>query len=118
MPTGPRSQRITISDNEISRCGRVTPEAVGVFLGDNPNNKIVHNHIYDVFYSGISVGSVQDFGPSQATSNTVEYNHVHDIGQGMLSDLAAIYTCSSPGTRIRYNLVHDVSRREYGGWGI
>ena len=36
----------------------------------------------------------------------------------MLSDVGGIYTCSSPGTRIRYNLVHDVSRRNYGGWGI
>ena len=36
----------------------------------------------------------------------------------MLSDLAAIYTCSTPGTRIRYNLLRDVSRRDYGGWGI
>jgi hypothetical protein len=43
---------------------------------------------------------------------------VHDLGQGMLSDLGGIYSCSTPGTRIRYNLVHDVSRRDYGGWGI
>ena len=36
----------------------------------------------------------------------------------MLSDLAGIYTCSTPGSRVAYNLVHDISRREYGGWGI
>ncbi len=58
------------------------------------------------------------FGPNHAQGNIVEYNHIHDIGQGMLSDLAGIYTCSTPGTRIRYNLVHDVARRDYGGWGI
>ncbi len=118
MPKGPHSQRITVADNEIAHCGRVTLEAVGVFVGDNANNKIIHNHIYDLFYSGISVGSVQDFGPSQATGNIIEYNHVHDIGQGVLSDLAGIYTCSAPGSRIAYNVVHDVMRREYGGWGI
>jgi Right handed beta helix region/GH141 insertion domain len=118
MPKGPHSQRITVADNEISHCGRFTPEAVGVFVGDNAGIKVIHNHIHDVFYSGISVGSVQDFGPCQAADNIIEYNHVHDIGRGMLSDLAGIYTCSSPRTRIRYNVVHDVSRREYGGWGI
>ena len=118
MPIGPHSQRITIADNEIAHCGRFTPEAAGVFVGDNANIQVIHNHIHDLFYSGISVGSVQDFGPSQATVNIIEFNHVHDIGKGMLSDLAAIYTCSTPGTRIRFNLVHDVSRREYGGWGI
>jgi hypothetical protein len=118
MPKGPHSQRITVADNEIAHCGRFTPEAVGVFVGDNANNKVIRNHIYDLFYSGISVGSLQDFGPSQATGNIIEYNHVHDIGQGMLGDMGGIYTCSTPDTRIRYNLVHDVSRRDYGGWGI
>ncbi len=118
MPTGPRSRRVTVADNLIAHCGRFTPEAVGVFVGDNPDNKIVRNHVYDLFYSGVSVGSVQDFGPNQAAGNIVEYNHVHDIGQGLLSDLAGIYTCSAPNSRIAYNVVHDVTRREYGGWGI
>jgi hypothetical protein len=118
MPTGPHSQRITVADNVIAHCGRFTPEAAGVFVGDNADNQIVHNHIFDLFWSGICVGSVQDFGPSQARGNIIEYNHIHDVGQGMLSDVAGIYTCSTPGSRIRYNRVHDVRRRDYGGWGI
>jgi hypothetical protein len=118
MPKGPHSRRITVADNEIAHCGRFTPEAVGVFAGDNAEIKIIHNHVHDLYYSGISVGSVQDFGPAEATGNLIEYNHVHDIGQGILSDLAGIYTCRTPDTRIRFNLVHDVSRRDYGGWGI
>jgi hypothetical protein len=118
MPQGPHSQRITVADNEISHCGRFTPEAVGVFVGDNAHNKVIHNHIHDMYYTGISVGSVQEFGPCQATGNVVECNHVHGIGQGMLSDLAAIYTCSTPDSSIRFNLLHDVARRDYGGWGI
>jgi hypothetical protein len=118
MPKGPHSEQITISDNVIAHCGRFSPEAAGVFIGDNAHNKIVHNHIHDLFWSGICVGSVQDFGPNNARSNIVEFNHVHDIGQGMLSDVAGIYTCSTPRTRIRFNRVHDVRRRDYGGWGI
>jgi hypothetical protein len=118
MPTGPHSRRITVADNEIAHGGRFTPEAVGVFVGDNADNQVIHNHIYDLFYSGISVGSVQDFGPSEARGNIVEYNHVHDIGQGVLSDMGGIYACSTPDSRIAYNVVHDVVRRDYGGWGI
>ena len=38
-----------MADNEIAHCGRFTPEAVGVFVGDNADNKIIHNHIYDLF---------------------------------------------------------------------
>ena len=118
MPNGPHSRRITVSDNEIAHLGRFTPEAVGVFVGDNAECKVVHNHIHDLFYSGISVGSVQDFGPCEATGNVIEYNHIHDVGQGMLSDLAGIYACSTPKSRIAFNVVHDVVRRDYGGWGI
>lgn len=118
MPAGPHSRRITIADNVIAHCGRFSPEAAGIFVGDNADNKIIHNHVYDLYWSGICVGSVQDFGPSHGQNNIVEHNHVHDIGQGMLSDVAGIYTCSSPNSRIRYNRVHDVTRRDYGGWGI
>ena len=118
MPGGPHSRRITVADNEIAHCGRFTPEAVGIFVGDNAECQIVHNHLHELFYTGISVGSVQDFGASQARGNVIEYNHIHDVGQGMMSDLAGIYTCSTPGSRIRFNVVHDVSRRDYGGWGI
>ena len=118
MPQGPHSQRIIVADNEIAHCGRFTPEAAGVFVGDNADNRVIHNHIYDLFWCGICVGSVQDFGPSHAQGNIIEHNHIHDIGQGMLSDVAGIYTCSAPGSRIAYNVVHDVVRRDYGGWGI
>lgn len=118
MPTGPRSRGILVADNEIGDGGRLFPSAVGVFVGDNPDNQVVHNHIHHLYYSGVSVGSVQDFGASQATANLVERNYVHHIGQGMLSDLAGIYACSAPGTQIRFNRIHDVTRRNYGGWGI
>jgi hypothetical protein len=118
MPKGPHSKRITVADNEIAHLGRFTPEAVGIFVGDNDECSIVHNHIHDTFYSGISVGSVQDFRPCEAGGNVVEYNHIHDVGRGMLSDLAGIYTCSTPKSRIAFNVIHDVTRRDYGGYGI
>ena len=49
MPTGPRSRRITVADNLIAHGGRVTAAGVGVFVGDNPENQIVHNEIFDLF---------------------------------------------------------------------
>jgi len=120
MPKGPHSQRITVADNEIAHCGRFTPEAVGVFVGDNANNKVIHNHIHDMFLSAISVGSVQYVAdPAEAKNNIIEYNHVHDIGHDMFYDLSAIYTCKSPASRIRFNVVHDVNGRGTGcGLGI
>jgi hypothetical protein len=117
--TSPRSRRITVADNEIADAGHLFAGAVGVFVGENPENSVVHNHLHDLPWVGISVGSLQTFEPSQATGNIVEHNHVHDLGQGVLSDIGGIYTNSvSPGTRIRYNVVHDIRHRDYGGWGI
>jgi len=120
MPEGPHSRRITVADNEIAHCGRLTPGSAGVFVGDNADNQVVRNHIHDLFFSGISVGSVQDLvAPAEAVNNVIEHNHVHDVGQGMFLDLSAIYTCKTPASRIRYNVVHDVEGRGAGcGLGI
>ncbi|MCX7886543.1 MAG: right-handed parallel beta-helix repeat-containing protein, partial [Verrucomicrobiae bacterium] len=58
-------------------------------------------------------------GFSPAHHNLIADNHIHNIGQGVLSDLGGIYTLGeSPGTVLRGNHIHDVSRARYGGWGI
>ena len=93
--------------------------AVGVWVGHSPENKIIHNHIHDLHYTGVSVGWQWNFEPSKAVGNLIEHNHIHDLGHGLLSDMGGIYTLGvSPGTRLRYNVVHDVNARAYGGWGI
>jgi parallel beta-helix repeat protein len=52
----------------------------------------------------------------------IEFNDIHHIGLGMLSDLAGVYTIDRSetphGVIIRNNVVHDVESRGYGGWGI
>jgi hypothetical protein len=104
-PRCPRARAASASrsaDNEIGGNGRVFAGSVGIFVGENPGNKILRNHIFDLPWNGITVGSLQTFEPSQAVGNVIERNHVHDIGQGVLSDVGGIYTNSvSPGTRIR-----------------
>jgi parallel beta-helix repeat protein len=113
------AREITIADNEIRDGGLIFPSAVGVWIADSGSNTVVHNHIHHLLYTGISVGWTWGYGLSRATHNTIEHNHIHDIGQGVLSDMGGIYTLGiSPGTTIRYNLVHDVYSYGYGGWGI
>ncbi|MGE5395475.1 MAG: right-handed parallel beta-helix repeat-containing protein, partial [Candidatus Saccharibacteria bacterium] len=114
-----RTRNIRISDNEIIHYGEKYPSAVAILLMNAESCYIVHNHIFDGWYTGISVGWQWGYQRSITRDNIIEYNHIHQIGQGLLSDMGGIYTLGvSPGTIIRNNLVHDVESNKYGGWGI
>ena len=114
-----RTGRNTITDNKISYYGDEYPSAVGILLTHTFGNTVAHNHIHHGWYTGISIGWVWGYGPSVSRDNRIEHNHIHDIGQGLLSDMGGIYTLGvSPGTVIRGNLIHDVEANHYGGWGI
>ena len=116
--------------NEISQChihngGKMFHSAVGIWVGQSPDNRIANNLIHDFYYTGISVGWSWGYGSALATNNLVEFNHVHNIGVKsdgdgpILSDMGGIYTLGrQPGTTIRNNLWHDIAGLRYGGWGI
>ena len=118
------------ADNEIADCriydgGRYFHCAVGIWIGQSPDNTVHHNEIYDFYYSGISSGWTWGYGSALATGNRFEYNHIHHIGQRgngdgrVLSDLGGIYTLGDQtGTVIRHNIFHDIMAGKYGGWAI
>lgn len=108
-----------ITDNHIHQAGRVFHAGVGVLSQNAFDCDISHNHIHDLFYSGISCGWVWGYGENISRNNRIERNHIHDLGFGWLSDMGGIYMLGvQPGTVIRGNLIHDVERASYGGWGI
>lgn len=119
-PDGPlRTRRNAVEDCLVERGGRVFPQAVGVWIGQSGGNRVEHNTIRDLFYTGISLGWTWGYGESLAAGNLVAGNLVHDIGQGLLSDLAGIYTLGDHrGTAIRDNVFRDIAAHNYGGWGI
>jgi len=114
------SHHNTVTDCEIANGGLVFHGAVGVWVGHSWANTVSHNHIHHLYYTGISVGWVWgNSRPSKAACNTIECNHIHHIGRKLLSDMGGIYTLgSSPGTVLRYNLIHDVEAFAYGGNGL
>jgi parallel beta-helix repeat protein len=108
-----------VTDNHIRGGGRVFHSAVGILSMHSFGNNISHNHIHDFYYSGISCGWVWSYRDNVSKDNFIEKNHVHDIGQGLLSDMGGIYTLGvQPGTVIRGNVVHDIKKYSYGAWGI
>lgn len=117
--------------NEIADChlhqgGRIFHSAVAIWIGQSPDNRILHNLIHDFYYTGISIGWTWGYDPAAlATNQLVAGNHVHHIGVlsdgdgPILSDMGGIYTLGRQiGTRIVNNLWHDIAGLRYGGWGI
>ncbi|MDO8545198.1 MAG: right-handed parallel beta-helix repeat-containing protein, partial [Opitutaceae bacterium] len=118
-PPWERTHSNVVSDNWLHHYGLDYPSAVGVLLMHTEKNVVTHNHVHHGGYTGISVGWVWGYTRSVSQLNRIEFNHIHDIGRGLLSDMGGIYTLGvSPGTVIRNNHIHDVDANHYGGWGI
>ncbi len=108
-----------ISDNDIGELGRIFAPASGIVVYQSGKNRIRHNRIHDLYYTGISVGWTWGYTESACRDNLVEFNLVERVGQGKLTDMGGIYTLGpQPGTLIRNNLFRDIESHDYGGWGL
>ena len=119
---GALTEDVVVEDNILQAGGRVFAGAVGAIITHSRGVRLSHNDIGDFLYSGVSCGWTWEYQKSYTSDAEISWNHVHNCGQGVLSDLGGIYTLGSqPGTRVFGNVVHDVysyDRSGRGAWGI
>ena len=81
-----------ISNNYLHDGGIVYAGAVGLWLAHASDNEVSHNEIHSFNYSGMSLGWNWSDTPTRTLRNRIEWNHVHHVVRGMLSDAGGIYT--------------------------
>jgi hypothetical protein len=94
----------------------------GVLVGDAHHVLVEHNEISDFYNNGIGVGFNWDYGCNRAHDDVVQFNSIHNLGQGVTSDLGGVYYLSgiNTGNKILNNKVYDIENDPagYGGWGL
>ncbi len=97
-----------IEGNQISRCGQILLGSVGVWVGIARQTQVMSNEIFNLPYSGVSVGWQWNDRPSGCEENSICNNRIHDI-MLELSDGGGIYTLGrQPGTVLRGNYISNV----------
>jgi hypothetical protein len=115
-------QQIYIGNNLITGGGRVAVVGWGVLVGDAHNVLLEHNEISDFYNTGVGVGFNWGYACNFAHDDVVQYNSIHNLGQGITADMGAVYFLSgiNTGNQVLNNTVHDIDQTPgtYGGWGL
>ena len=107
----------TIAKNTLQRCGAVNHGAVAIYDAFCTETVITRNLVYDMPYTGMSVGFRWNSSETSQRGTRIEGNHVYDVMK-VLADGGAIYTLGyQPGTVIRGNHLHEVHRSAFAHGG-
>lgn len=126
-------QFATIQNNLMQGVGRKFPGGAGIanLLGHDVTT--THNDVTDGYSDGVMVcfpvfsnGCAGVTNSNGAFNQTVSYNHIWNLGQGILNDFGGVYfaTYNATGDTIVNNKVHDISDASsqdsdgYGGNGF
>jgi len=123
-----------VENNVVEGYGRTIPASFGIGQGYGHDNTYSHNDVYDGYHCAISLstnaGDTQKPNGIGVANNTISFNHVYNLLQGIMNDGGSIrvdggnaaYT--APGNRVLNNKIHDVTDASimdsngYGGHGV
>jgi len=123
----------TIEENIVQGYGRMFPGAAAITNQMSHDVVTQHNDVNDGYNQGIMICFPDESLKCKGTSasngtfnQSVIYNHIWNLGQGILSDFGGIYfaTYNGTGNIITNNKIHDISdssaldTRGYGGNGL
>lgn len=100
--------RETVANNVISDCGNEDWGCVGVAVGYGQSISVQHNELFNLPYTGISVGWGWTKMTNALRDNLIFANRIHNVGR-RLGDLGGIYVMSAqPGTVVAENAISDI----------
>ncbi len=124
----------TVTNNVVEGYGRVIPASFGIAQGEGHDNLYLHNDVYDGYHCAISItesdGDTTRPNGKGAADNTISFNHVWNLLQGIMNDGGSIRieagnrAFTAAGNKILNNKIHDTSDASaldangYGGHGI
>uniref|UniRef100_UPI00321697B9 right-handed parallel beta-helix repeat-containing protein n=1 Tax=uncultured Draconibacterium sp. TaxID=1573823 RepID=UPI00321697B9 len=98
----------TIENCVVTDCGGQFYGAVGIWCGLTAETSIKNNKVFDLPYTGISIGWMWSPEPTPCRDNLIEGNHIHHV-LNVLSDGGGIYMLGlQPGSKLVNNCIHDV----------
>jgi hypothetical protein len=99
----------TVAYSKVHDLGMEYLGAVGMLAGYVDNARIVRNEIYNLPYTGISLGwgwNDQGWQSGYAHSNEIGWNKIHDTMQ-VMADGAGIYILGYQGNPASQSTIHD-----------
>lgn len=120
------AQNNNVSNDMVANGGRFLPgaEGTGIWIGSAHDNSVSHLTVHDFYNGAIEVGQQPQGGTTYTHDNTIEFNQLYDLGQGVTNDTGCFHIVSSnnAGNKILNNVCHDVTHDpgpgSYGDNGI
>lgn len=115
-------QHIYIGNNLVTGGGRVLAVGYGILVGDAHNVLVEHNEVSNFYNTGIGVGFNWGYACNFAHDDVVQYNLIHDLGQGVTEDMGGVYylTGINSGNKVLNNKIYNIEQTPgtYGAWGL